>query len=331
MTTTSDRVIVTWPSLVPEARAILEGAGLRVECVTDSNDTEALRELVAREPVAAIFSRTMDLDGELLRSAQGLRTIGKHGVGTNNIDVEAATELGVLVSRATGANSTSVAEHTIGLMLAAARRTTWLDAEVKAGRWSRIQDGVQLQGRTLGLVGLGQIGRQVATIARAIGMEVAFFDPMVSAADAPAELTRAESLEDLLRIANVLSLHVPLNDHTRGMIGRAQLESLPAGAIVVNASRGPVLDEDALAELLDSGHLAGAGLDTLTEEPVNPEARILRSDRAVITPHVGGSTPDSLRRVGTMTAQHIVDVLTGTELHPSVIVNPAVLTGETNA
>ena len=260
-------IFVTAPRLAPSGVELLDQAQARVIYLQNGNDVQEVERIMASEPIDAVISRTVDLSATAIASCPTLKVISKHGVGVSNIDVDAATHRGIPVYVTPGANAQSVAEMTLGLMFAAARRIAWMDAELHAGRWSRVQDGIELHGKTLGLVGFGQIGQRVAAVCLALGMEVVAFDPGLKTSSNPA-VRLVASVDEILPLADVLSLHVPLNKHTRGMLGAEQLARLPRGAIVVNTARGEVIDEEALIAALRSGQLYAAGLDTMSVEPL---------------------------------------------------------------
>jgi phosphoglycerate dehydrogenase-like enzyme len=220
-----------------------------------------------------------------------LQVVVRFGSGTDNVDLEAARRRGVRVASTPGANARSVAELAIGLLLALARHLVLHDREVRSGSWSR-HTGIELAGRRLGVVGYGAVGRQVAGIARAIGMEVAATDPMVREADVP-----LVDLETLLAASDAVTLHAPLADDTRGMIGAAELGRMQRQALLINTSRGGLVDERALAEALAAGRIRGAAFDTFEREP--PEgSRLLELDNFVASPHAGGATVEAVTRAG---------------------------------
>jgi D-3-phosphoglycerate dehydrogenase len=280
---------------------------------------------MAAQPVDAVISRTVDLTAKAIDSCPTLRVVSKHGVGVPNIDVAACTRRGIPVYVTPGANAQSVAELTIGLMIAAARKVSWMDREIREGRWPRVQDGLELQGRMLGLVGFGQIGQRVARTAVAIGMRVSAFDPVLTGPSPVDGVTLVGSLDDLLAATDVLSLHVPLTPKTRAMIGAAQLARLRKGAVLVNTARGEVVDEPALIDAMRSGQVFAAGLDTTAEEPITRENPLLALPNVVLTPHVGGSTPGALAAMARGAAENVINSLEGRPVDPASCVNPEVL------
>ncbi|MGH9243753.1 MAG: phosphoglycerate dehydrogenase [Acidimicrobiales bacterium] len=220
-----------------------------------------------------------------------LRTVVKYGSGTDNIDLAAAARRGVRVVATPGANARSVAELTIGLVLALARHVVAHDRSVRRGSWER-RTGIELAGRRLGIVGYGAVGREVGAIARALGMTVIVHDPYVEETD-----VALVDLDKLLEQADVVSLHVPLTEETRHLIGPRQLARMRRGALLLNTCRGAVVDEDALAAALRDGQLGGAAVDTFEHEPPG-DSPLLEIDTFVASPHVGAATVDAVRRTG---------------------------------
>ncbi|MBK4998235.1 hydroxyacid dehydrogenase [Pseudomonas sp. S31] len=318
-------VLVTAPTLAPAGRDLLEAGGHRVLYVPQGQGPADIERLLSEEPVDAIISRTLDLTPTAIAAARQLKVISKHGVGVSNIAVEAATARGIPVYVTPGANAKSVAEMTLGLLLAASRRIGWMDRELRQGRWSRAQDGLELSGRTLGLVGFGQVARKLWLACQALGMSAVVYDPFLPADADLLGAERMSSLHDLLPRSQVLSLHIPLTRQTRNLIGAAELAALPKGAVLVNTARGEVIDEPALIAALRSGQLHAAGLDTMAEEPLAPGNPLLELDNLVLTPHVGGSTPAALAGMAVGAVRNVLGFLDGNPPAPSACVNPTVL------
>jgi D-3-phosphoglycerate dehydrogenase len=251
------------------------------------------------------------LTAELIERAERLKVIGRAGVGVDNVDVAAATRRGIVVANAPESTVVSAAEQTIGLMVALARNIPQAHAALKQGRWERERwAGIELAGKTLGLVGFGRIGRQVARRGLGLGMRVVAHDPFV-ADERFRELgvDRADTLDDVLAVADVLSLHSPLTPETEGLIDREAIERMKDGARLVNAARGPLVDEQALAEAIRSGKLAGAALDVFSTEPYAGE--LLELDEVVVTPHLAASTGEAQDRAGVIVAEQVVAALEG--------------------
>lgn len=318
----SRTVLVTAPAFADAGLRLFRQAGCEVLVLSGTQDKDEVDSLLREREVHAIVSRTIVLDAAALQACGALRVISKHGAGVDNVDVAAATALGIPVTRTPGANATSVAELTLGLMLAAARRVAWLDREVRRGRWTRCQNGLQLSGRRLGVVGYGAVGFRVATLGRAIGMEVTVLDPALGASATVEGALVVDDLDQLLARSDVLSLHLPLTESTRHLVGVEQLAQLPVGAIVVNTARAGLLDEQALVSAICSGHVAAAGLDDLEGEPDIAGHPLLGLNEVVVTPHVGGSTLESLAAVGEAAARNAIDVLEGGVPARELQVNP---------
>lgn len=317
------KVLVIQP-IRQEALALFEARGDVVhEVVTDFSEANLLAHVSDAD---AITIRDAPLPQSVLDAASRLKVVSRHGVGTDNIPVELCTARGIPVTVVGPVNAVSVAEHTLFLILAAARNGIALDAATRAGDFAargRIT-GVELRNRRLLVVGFGRIGREVAARTRAFGMTVAVFDPFLAEAPADPAIRRATDIEDALRGADVVTLHVPLTEATRAMIGAAELALLPSRAILVNASRGGLVDETALVAAVRSGRLHGAGLDTFEREPLPLDSALLTEKRIVLSPHSAALTEEALLAMGMATARNALAGLDGT-LDPDLVVNRSVL------
>ncbi|MBD3897634.1 hydroxyacid dehydrogenase [Halomonas sp. ML-15] len=318
----SNTILITAPRLAVEGREVLELAGCRLLFIPKGEE-ERLVQIMSSQPIDAVIARTLPIGREAIAACQGLRAISRHGVGHDAVDIHAATERNIPVTVVGETNAQSVAELAIGLMIAVARDIPQLSERVRAGEWPRQTPGLQLSGRVLGLVGYGAIARHVARMAGAIGMRVMAYDPAVDKMDEGVRKT--PSLEALLAESDVLSLHCPLLPETRQLIDRSALAALRTGAIVINTARGGLIDEDALAEAIASGHLQGAGLDTLAEEPVPPGHRLARMPQVVIMPHVGGNSDAALALTARAAAENALAILAGKRPSHGRIVNEDLL------
>ena len=261
-----------------------------------------------------VLLRTAEFRRPHIDLAPNLRVIARHGAGYDTVDVDAATERGIPVTITGAANAGAVAEHVFALLLAVARNIVPADHAVRAGKWTATRDdltGFELAGRTMGLLGCGRIGRRVATIATALGMTVAVTDPALSSADADALGIRLIDRDELFGVSDVLSIHLPLTPETDKIIDRRALAALPVGAVVVNTARGGLIDEQALLEYLDNGHLTGVGLDVFTNEPPPMGDAIAAHPRTVLSPHIGGQTREAMRRVAMDATQSILTAYRG--------------------
>lgn len=246
------------------------------------------------------------ITGSDLKDVSRLRVIGRAGVGVDNIDVDTATRKGIAVFNATSGNVVSTAELTFALMLSLSRQVPRADRSMRKGEWDRAGlQGIELYGRTLGLVGAGRIGAAVAARARAFGMHVAVCDPYLDPERARALKVEPMPLERLLSTADFVSLHVPLTDATRGMIGREQFSMMKRTAYLVNAARGPVVDHSALVAALRSERIAGAALDVYAEEPPPADDPLRSLDNVVLTPHLGASTGEARQKIAAEIAEGV--------------------------
>lgn len=302
----------------------ISAAGLEVLAAVAAIDSAVgvpRSELLGRLPGAAglVVRSATKVDAELIEAAPSLRVVGRAGTGTDNIDLTAATAAGILVVNAPHANALSVAEHTMALLLALARRVPEGDRTVRSGGWERSRlRGVELAGKSLGIVGLGKIGALVAERARAFGMRLLAYDPFVSGeriAGLGAEAV--ERLEHLFEAVDFVTLHVPLTPQTRGLVGSSILEKARPGLRLVNTSRGGVVDEAALAAAIRSGRVAGAALDVFAAEPPTASP-LLTLPQVVVTPHVGASTAEAQDRAGREVAVAVAAALRG-ELVPTAV------------
>lgn len=289
---------------------LLEAAGCEVTPNTIGRAYRADELLEVLPGHDAIVTGTDALTREVIaRAAPGLKTIAKHGAGIETIDLAAAAEHGVVVSATPGAMDDSVADLTLGLVLALVRGIPRAHAGVVAGGWPVLQ-GTELRGKTLGLVGLGRIGRAVALRAAAFGMELAAHDPLADRAFAAEHGIALLAFDELLGAADVVSLHAAAGDGPP-LLGERELRLMRPGALLVNTSRGRLIDEDAVAAALGQGHLGGAGLDVFRSEPPAADSPLLRLDNVVLTPHVGGLTREALLRMGEMTVDNCLTALRG--------------------
>ena len=318
-------VFVTAPRLAPAGLALLQQQGCALTFLRAADDAAEVERLMAANRFDAVISRTAQLSAAAIAACPSLKVISKHGVGVSNIAVDAATRRGVPVYVTPGANAQSVAELTLGLMLAAARRIAHLDQELRAGRWTRAQDGLQLAGRRLGLLGFGQVGQRMARVAQALGMEVHAHDPMLHGPSPVPGVQLHATLDTPLPVSDVLSLHVPLTTRTRSLIDARALDLLPRGALLVNTARGEVVDEPELIARLRDGRLAGAGLDTMASEPLPADHPLTQLPTVVLTPHVGGSTAAALDAMAEGAARNVLGVLQGQPPDARSCVNPEVL------
>jgi D-3-phosphoglycerate dehydrogenase / 2-oxoglutarate reductase len=285
------------------------------------DDLAALHDMLPDGDALIVRSRTQ-VTADLLEVGERLRIVARAGIGVDNIDVDAATDRGILVVNAPLGNVRSTAEHTIALLFALARRVVAADAAVRSGVWKTGYEGMQLSGKRLGLIGAGKVGRQVAAMAVGVGMEVVAHDPYLPADAWPALGLQSVSLDELLLSADVVTIHVPKGPETRNLIGAPELARMKAGSYLINCARGGLVDEAALAAALASGHLAGAAVDVYEHEPA-VDTPLLTAPNTILTPHVAASTREAQVQVSADIANQVIDFFAGREVDYPI--NPSVL------
>jgi D-3-phosphoglycerate dehydrogenase len=300
------RILICDP-IAEDGINLLRQFGAEVDVRTGLSPEELIAA-VADYDALVVRSETK-VTAAVIAAAKDLQVIGRAGIGVDNIDVNAATERGVVVVNAPTGNVSSAAEHTIALMLASARYIPQADQTLRGGKWERSQFlGIEVRGRTLGIVGLGQVGSEVARRARGLEMRVLAYDPFVPEERARVLGVEVVSFDELLRESDFITLHVTLTDTTRELIGEKELRKMKPGARIINVSRGGVIDEKALLRALDEGRIAGAALDVFETEPAT-DLPLFHSDKVVVTPHLGASTAEAQERVAMDVAEQIIAVL----------------------
>ncbi|MFQ5554622.1 MAG: hydroxyacid dehydrogenase [Acidimicrobiia bacterium] len=272
----------------------------------------------------AIVASSDVYDASVMDKAPQLKVIARTGIGVDKVDLVAATARGIAVCNAPDGPTVSTAEHTVALILAVAKRIKSSEGELRAGGtdfYAR-HEGMELAGKTLGLVGCGRIGRRVARIADAMGMFILVHDPYVDAASLPDGVTQTATLEDLLAASHVVSIHMPLTDESTQLFDDSTFATMRPGALFVNAARGGIVDHDALLGALESGSLSGAALDVTDPEPLPPDHPLLHRPDVVVTAHIASATSDAKKRIFRSAFEQVIEVLDG--VRPAHLVNPAV-------
>jgi len=302
------RIVVSDP-LAPEGIAVLREAGHEVAEVAGA-PPERLREALADAAALLVRSGTK-VTAELLECAPHLKAIGRAGAGVDNVDLDAATRRGIVVMNTPGGNTIAACELTMAMMLALARRLPQLSARVKAGEWPKREAmGTELQGKRLGIIGLGRIGSEVARRALAFGMEVVAYDPFMSEERARSLEVRLAPLDALLATSDVITIHAPRTDDTARLLDAAAFARMKRGVLLVNCARGGIIDEAALADALRSGQVAGCALDVFEKEPPG-DSPLLAFDQVIATPHVGATTREAQATVAVQIARQVADFLAG--------------------
>lgn len=304
-------VLVTAAAASKELQALLQDAGMEVVFMRGEVDEASLLTEFSRQRIAAVILRgPAPFTEAVFERAKDLRIISKYGAGIDSVDLASATAHGVAVMVTEGANAGAVAEHALALMLALARELPRFDRELRQGIWKDPHHVVRdFSARTIGIIGYGQIGQRTAQLAVACGATVVVHSRTRIAL--PPEMDWEPTLERLLGRADIVSLHCPLTDETRGLIGERQFALMKPGAILINTARGKLVDEPALVAALKSGRLAAAGLDTFATEPPDPAGSLLSLPNVLCTPHVAAYTTDAGALMGTICARNIISYLRG--------------------
>ncbi len=317
-------VLVTAATVSDLAQKLLREGGVGIEFMTGVIDEGALMTAVSQDGVAAVLLRgSPPLTERVFAAARGLKIVAKHGAGVDSGGLAGATRHGVAVMVAGGANADAVAEHALAMMLCLARELPRFDRETRQGVWRDLKHFTRdFHTLTVGIVGYGQIGARTARLVQACGARVVIHtrsQPVL-----PAGMTVEPDLDRLLEHVDILSLHCPLTDKTRGMIGAAQFARMKPGAFLVNTARGPVIDESALVAALRDGKLAGAGLDTFATEPPDAANPLFALPNVLVTPHIAAATTDAMTRMGTIAASNIISYLRGEVYDRRNFLNPEV-------
>jgi D-3-phosphoglycerate dehydrogenase len=314
-----DKVLVTNASFAKyskRAEEILQDYGLEIirvkQPVTGENDL-----LGQLDDVVAIITGLEPVTGKVINSAPRLRVIVKHGIGVDNIDLDAAKEKGVIVANSPGTNREAVADLVFGLMLSLARKIPQSDRQVREGKWPKVF-GQSVWGKTLGIIGLGVIGKSVAQRAKGFNMKVLAFDKYWDEEFASANGIIRSEVDEILKESDFVTLHVPLMEETRNLIGEKQLSIMKPTAYLINAARGGVVDEDALYKALKEGRIAGAGIDVFSTEPPT-QSPLLGLQNVILTPHMGGFTDGALSMTSEFVSQVVVDALKGREIRSRIV------------
>lgn len=318
-------VVIIGPPIAQEAVSLLSRS-CRVEYAEASAPEDEVIHKVASCKTDALIVRMGKASGEVIRASPKLRVIAKHGIGVDNIDVVAATAAGIPVLITPRANYESVAEHTLGLMLAAARSIPRLDYRIRQGHWDKANyRGVELFRKTLGIVGFGRIGRRLQELVVPFQMKVVIYDPLLSAENLPPDIIRVDDIHELLKIADFVSINCPLTQTTRRLIGEKEIKIMKKSAWIINTSRGGIIDEADLLAALEGDEIRGAAIDTFMQEPPAGTPLLGRTRKTVLTPHIGGVTQESFIRMGMQAAENVLGFLESEAVDPDCVVNRDIL------
>ncbi len=320
------KILISGPVIADEAMQLLEARNIEAIMIPPYTESNVIADLAKKEQIDAILVRMGDINETVIRASDKLRVIAKHGVGVNNIDVLAATKHNIPVMITRAANARSVSEHTLTMIFALMKSLPRLDAGLREGKWEKTTfKGIEVSEKILGIIGFGSIGRDLATLVEPLNMRILIFDPLLAEDDIPAGVVRMDDLDMLLREADVVSLHCPLTELTRDMIGIDQFKMMKPSAFLINAARGELIDEAALVKALRDGVIAGAGLDSFAKEPPETDNPLWALPNVLVTPHVAAVTTEAFRRMGMQAAKNILSILDNENVDRSCILNAEVL------
>ena len=318
----SFKILITGPNLAQNAVDFSSEHGLTLVPTQPYMAPDEMIALIQHEQPDAIIVRTGKLTREMIFASNNLKVIAKHGVGFDTIDIQAAAERNIPVTIAVGANAQSVAEHAFALMFSVSRQIAWLDQRVRQGHWDKSSaNGVELSGKTLGLVGLGSIGRILMELVAPFKMKVKVFDPFLKNFPQLDYVEQETDFNHLLKSCDFISLHCPLTNENRKLFSYEQFDLMKETSILINTARGELIDTDALIDALQNNKITGAGLDTFYPEPPEASSPLWTLSNLVATPHVGANTTDSRNRVGLLALEQILSVLNRQQLEPRAIAN----------
>ena len=304
----SDIRILISDAISEDGVRIFQKAGFHVDMKTKLSPQELAQEISQYDGL--VIRSGTKVTREILKNADRLKVIGRAGAGLDNVDLESATERGIVVMNTPGGNTVTTAEHTMSLLMSMARRIPQANASNKAGKWEKSKFmGVELFQKTLGIVGMGKIGQHVAQIARGIAMNIIAFDPYLTPEVAEKSGVHPVSLDELFQRADFITVHTPLTPETTGLINKQSIAKMKKGVYIINCARGGIVDENDLAEALQSGHVAGAASDVFVQEPPPADHPLLKLDNFISTPHIGAATKEAQENVALAIADQMVDYL----------------------
>lgn len=320
------KLLITGPEIAPEAEKMLEENNFRILTVKPYTSSKVLADIAEEEQIDALIVRVGDITREVLIASPRLKVIAKHGVGVNNIDIDSATELNIPVFITLKSNYNSVAEHTVALIYAITKDLFRLDSRLRKGNWDKpAYKGVELNAKSLGLIGLGRIGRRVVELVHPLNMEITAYDPYISKDKFPDGVKKVKDLKEILSSSDYISIHSHLSEETTNLIAEEEFKIMKKGAFIINTARGGIINETALIKALKQGWIAGACLDTFSVEPPPEDNPLWEMSNVIVTPHIGGATQESFHRMGVESVQHVLSIINNKKVVLSACVNPQVL------
>ena len=319
-------ILVTGPKIASKAKEMLEENNFKIVYVPAYSSSELLEDIAKKEQIDALLVRMGEITRDVLSASSKLKVVAKHGIGVNNIDIDAVTELNIPVFIALNGNYQSVAEHAVALIYGLTKKIVRLDRRLRKGNWDKGgYKGVELNKKSLGLIGLGRIARRVIELIRPLNMDIIGYDPYISKDEFPHEVKVTKNLVELLSCSDYISIHCPLTEETRSLIDEEEFKKMKNEAFIINTARGAIINEISLIKALKQGWIAGAGLDTFSMEPPQKDNPLWGMSNVIVTPHIGGITEESFNRMGIESVQHILSIINNEKVVLSACVNPQVL------
>lgn len=319
-------ILITGPEIATKAKEMLEENNFKILFVPAYSSSELLEGIAKKEQIDALLVRTGKITRDVLTASSRLKVVVKHGVGVNNIDIKTANELNIPVFITLNGNYQSVAEHTVALIYGLTKEIVRLDGRLRKGYWDKPSyKGVELNKKSLGLIGLGRIARRVIELVRPLNMDIIGYDPYVSKDKFPYEVKAAKNLDEVLSCSDYISIHCPLTEETRNLIDEEEFKKMKNEAFIINTARGGIINEISLIKALKQGWIAGAGLDTFSMEPPQKDNPLWGMSNVIVTPHIAGVTKESFERMGVESVQHILSIINNEKVVLSECVNPQVL------
>lgn len=319
-------ILITGPKIASKAKEMLEENNFKIVYVPAYSSSELLEDIAKKEQIDALLVRMGEITRDVLTASSKLKVVAKHGIGVNNIDINAVTKLNIPIFITLNGNYQSVAEHTVALIYGLTKKIVRLDRRLRKGNWDKgSYKGVELNKKSLGLIGLGRIARRVIELIRPLNMDIIGYDPYISKDEFPHEVKVTKNLVELLSCSDYISIHCPLTEETRNLMDEEEFKKMKNEACIINTARGAIINEISLIKALKQGWIAGAGLDTFSMEPPQKDNPLWGMSNVIVTPHIGGITEESFNRMGVESVQHILSIINNEKVVLSACVNPQVL------
>ena len=320
------KILITAPTLADRAMAMLDALEATVFTIPDGAPDSLIYDIAAREQIDGIIVRIGEIDATVIDASANLRVLSKNGIGVDNVDVAHATRKGIPVVNGRNSNSQSVAEHALGMMIALLKDFRRLDNSVRNGNWEKATyQGIELQGKHVGLIGFGGNGRALAKLLLPFGVRISAYDPYLEDDAFFEGITRAATLDDFVADIDILSIHCPRTQETENMVDAARFAQMKSSAYLVNCARGGIVDETALVAALQFGDIAAAGIDVFDVEAPPKDHALWQLSNVLLSPHIAGVTHESFERMGTMAVENAYKILNGEPIDPDCVVNPEAL------